>query len=267
MASFKPITESEVIAALPDAIEPIKDMNLREMIRAIMHMMHCAQAVQYEGHQLSFLYLACPASFWPNYSQDQYPVTPPHPGPFPTFPANATTGEIANLKSAWEWNMKLHKDPMVMDRCLINRFLSLVPVDKKKEYTDRRVGHLNETYLDCLTWFTSRYGMTSEPEREDNKKRMKAPWAVQDGWTALQTQLEEGQLYAALTNAPISDVDMVDMCISVLMDTQQFEHAYEEWHARPDGTKTWADAKTFCGVRRYASSKSLPTMRDLLVLE
>ena len=47
--------------------------------------------------------------------------------------------------------------------------------------------------------------------------------------------MEEGQLFAALTNAAISDVDEVDITVSVLMKTGMFEHAYEEWHARADG--------------------------------
>ena len=52
-----------------------------------MHMMNCAQAAQYEGHALAFLHLACPESFWLNYSQDPYyPYTLAHPGAFPTFP-------------------------------------------------------------------------------------------------------------------------------------------------------------------------------------
>ena len=54
--------------------------------------------------------------------------------------------------------------------------------------------------------------MTSKPEQEDNKKRMKAVWSAQDRWQALQMQLKERQLYAALTNALISNVDLVDMC-------------------------------------------------------
>ena len=40
--------------------------------------------------------------------------------------------------------------------------------------------------------------------------------------------MEEGQLFDALTNAAISDVDAVYIAVSVLMKTGMFEHAYEE---------------------------------------
>jgi len=40
--------------------------------------------------------------------------------------------------------------------------------------------------------------------------------------------VEEGQLVAALTNAAISDVNAVDIAVSVIMKTGMFEHAYKE---------------------------------------
>ena len=57
---------------------------------------------------------------------------------------------------------------------------------------------------------------------------MKADWNLQDGWQALQERIEEGQLFAALANAAILDVDEVDIAVTVLMKTGMFEHAYEE---------------------------------------
>ena len=246
MSTFKTISEAEVLLAFPAAPAAITgDMTLRDLIRLILHLMHCSQAVKNDNHVLNYLYLACPDTFWANYSADAYPTTPAHPGNFPTFHAHATTADIANGRAAWEWQLKAHTDPGTMDRALVHRFLSLLPPDKKKEYENRKLSNPNEAYIQCLAWFSSRYGDTSEPEREENRNRMKADWNLHDGWQALQEQVEEGQLFAALTNAAISDVDAVDIAISVLMKTGMFEHAYEEWHARADGSKRWNDMKTF----------------------
>ena len=54
---------------------------------------------------------------------------------------------------------------------------------------------------------------------------MKADWNLHDGWQALQEQVEEGQLFAALTNAAISDVDAVDIAVSVLSDFERLANA------------------------------------------
>jgi len=74
---------------------------------------------------------------------------------------------------------------------------------------------------------------------------MKVSWNLQDGWQALPEQIEEGQLFAALTNVAIPGVDAVDMAVTVLMNTGMSEHAYEEWHARANGTKRWSYVKVF----------------------
>ena len=67
-----------------------------------------------------------------------------------------------------------------------------------------------------------------QSQREENWNQMKADWNLHDRWQSLQEQVEEGQLFAALANAAISDVDAVDIAVSVLMKTCMFEHAYKE---------------------------------------
>src|SRR6056300_537959 len=44
---------------------------------------------------------------------------------------------------------------------------------------------------------------------------------------------------------PSPQTDVIDIAITVMMKTGLFKTAYEQWHARPDGTKTWQDFKTF----------------------
>ena len=246
MSTFKTISEAEVLVAFPVAPSAIiGDMTLHDIIRRILHIMHCAKAVKNDNHALNYLYLASPDTFWANYSGDAYPATPAHPGHFPTFHTHTTTADIANGRAAWEWQLKSHTDPSTMDGALVHRFLSLLPPGKKKEYEKRKLSNPNESYIQCLAWFSSRYGNTSEPEREENHNQMKADWNLHDGWQSLQEQVEEGQLFAALTNAAISDVDAVDIAVSVLMKTVMFEHVYEEWHTRADGSKRWSEINFF----------------------
>ena len=49
---------------------------------------------------------------------------------------------------------------------------------------------------------------------------MKDDWNLHNGWQSFQEQVE--------TNAAISDVDAVDIAVSILMKTGMFEHVYEE---------------------------------------
>jgi len=118
--------------------------------------MHYAQTVKNDNHTLNYLYIACPDTFWANYSQDPYPTTPAHPGNFPTFHTHVTTADIANDRTACEWHLKSHKDRGTMDTALVHRFLSLLPSDKKKEYENKKLSsNPNESYIQCIVWFSS----------------------------------------------------------------------------------------------------------------
>ena len=78
---FKTMSEAEVLVAFPAAPSAIiGDMTLHDIIRLILHLMYCAQAVKNDNHALNYLYLAYPDTFWANYSADAYPTTSAHPG-------------------------------------------------------------------------------------------------------------------------------------------------------------------------------------------
>ena len=151
MATFKTLSETEVLVAFPAAPSAIiEDITLCDLIRLILHFMHCAQTVKNDNHALNYLYMACPDIFWANYSGDAYPATPAHPGHFPTFHTHATISDIANGRAAWEWQLKSHMDPGKMDRALVHCFLFLLPPDKKKECENRKLDNPNGSYIQCL---------------------------------------------------------------------------------------------------------------------
>ena len=81
-----------------------------------------------------------------------------------------------------------------------------------------KLGNPNESYIQCLTWFNSQYDNASESEQENNRNQMKTDWNLQDGCQALQKQIQEVQLFEALTNAAIVDVDAIDIAVTVLMN-------------------------------------------------
>ena len=45
---------------------------------------------------------------------------------------------------------------------------------------------------------------------------MKTSWSLQDGYEKLQLQIEDGNIYAMFSGQPISDLEVVDIAISVI---------------------------------------------------
>ena len=74
---------------------------------------------------------------------------------------------------------------------------------------------------------------------------MKKAWNIQDGWHTLENQIKEGLLYASFGQAPISDNDICNIAIRLILDTGLFANEYTEWTARTASNKTWLAMKTF----------------------
>ena len=74
---------------------------------------------------------------------------------------------------------------------------------------------------------------------------MKGAWALQDGWERLQKQIDDGTIYAIFTGHQIPDSEVVDMAITLIVQTGLFGTQYEQWHEHANGQKTWAHFKDF----------------------
>ena len=115
--------------------------------------------------------------------------------------------------------------------------------DDKEEYKEHHITNPNETFQECFQWFVDNFGDTDEPERERNRERMKKPWAMQDGWIRLTSQIESGRNYAHFCGKPISESDILDIAMTHILNTQIFAREYEEWKGFPPQYKNWTNFK------------------------
>ena len=74
---------------------------------------------------------------------------------------------------------------------------------------------------------------------------MKTLWSLQDGYEKLQLHIEDGNIYAMFAGQTISELEVVDITISVIVQTGMFGDQYDQWHKQADDSKTWNDLKTF----------------------
>ena len=74
---------------------------------------------------------------------------------------------------------------------------------------------------------------------------MKILWSLQDVYEKLQLHIEDGNIYAMFAGQTISELEVVDITISVIVQTGMFGDQYEQWNEQADDSKTWNDFKTF----------------------
>ena len=237
-----------MLAAFPEAAPKINGQpTLRELIRVIQHLIQCSQTHESDISPLKLLFLCIPPELYSNYTAEAYPFIPVNPGPVPIYNPNDTPAQHANTKALWEYNSARRNDCYTMMSSLIDRFLSLIDLTYKSDFENHRISNPNITFRDCFHWFITQYGDTNELDREENKARMKKDWTLQDGWENLRRQIEEGQLFAQFAQSPMTDQDIVDTALIVIMKTGLFEPQYEQWKA--EAQQTWLHFKTFWSAK------------------
>ena len=77
-----------------------------------------------------------------------------------------------------------------MDSALISRFISLFEEKYKKGSMKRYIANPKMQFQECFIWFYEAYGKYDKHDIADNESKMKKPWSLQDGWTALEDQIK-----------------------------------------------------------------------------
>ena len=65
--------------------------------------------------------------------------------------------------------------------------------------------------------FIDRYGHWSKQDQINNKELMEREWILIDRFEALATQIMEVITYAQFAQAPIFDMDIIDIAIGIIM--------------------------------------------------
>ena len=132
-----------------------------------------------------------------------------------------------------------------MNSSLIDRFLLLLQSAFTEEYKLIRTGNCKQTFQEAFQWFLDKYADLSENDRSANKEEMIQQWNPADGFEKLVAQLTKGLIFAQYAGAPISDIDVVDMGITNILDTGLFKDEYKLWNAVAGPQKTFPYFKTF----------------------
>jgi hypothetical protein len=235
-----------MLAAFPEAISKIiGEPTVRELIRALRHLMPCSQTQAYDLATTNLLFVCVPPAIFANYDPGAFPQDPVDPGPTPVYVAGEDVSVASNRRAQWELHDMRFKNVKTMNTALGDRFLSLIEEVYKTEFLEERIRNPEMSFRDIFQWFLGRYGVTDEGDRDDNKKRMEADWNLQDGWHKLERQIEEGIMYAVFTGYAMHDYDIVDIAVRVIMRTGLFAQEYKEWHGRALPDKSWRHFKQF----------------------
>ena len=111
----------------------------------------------------------------------------------------------------------------MMNSSFIDQFLSLLQSVFTEEYKLIQTGNCKQSFQAAFQWFLDKYADLSKNNRSSNKEEMIQQWNPAEGFEKLVVQLTKGLIFAQYAGAPISDIDVVDMGITNILEKGLFK--------------------------------------------
>ena len=108
----------------------------------------------------------------------------------------------------------------------------------KTAFLNIHIGNPKMEFQDCFKWLIDQYGQCTKQDQINNKELMKREWNPIDGFEALITQIMEGITCANFSGSPMSDQDIMDISIQVIMRCNLLAEPYTKWHKHTETKRT-----------------------------
>ena len=166
-------------------------------------------------------------------------VPPDNPGTQAAIPAGSTGPQITALNRAFDKNFAIYADFIAVGNALKKQLLAAVDDIYLCTLKMPYIGYGNVTVLELLTHLYSTYAKISPGDLEANEKRMKAAYDPNLPIEFLFKQIEDAVAYADHGQAPISQVQVTNRAINLIINTGLFADDCKEWKRLPAESKTW----------------------------
>jgi hypothetical protein len=150
----------------------------------------------------------------------------------------------------------MRADITTMNTALANVFLEAMLSQVHASFQQGHLCKINIVFVDLFLWVINQYGKTTAGDCEVHRQRMAADWHPANGFDALILHLFTGDVYASSAGFKMSNVDIVDIGLRIIMQCGMYGKEYKAWIAckaiHPRIVKTVDMFKTF-GLPRSPS--------------
>ena len=259
-ASSARITSKEdMIRGFPTRPPPIVgEPNMREFLRIWNYLAKCAQSHTTPVNKLNWLFAVVPQDMWPNYDTDPYPAKPPDPGNIQRITMGQDPAYNQLYKAQHEVQLKNYTEWLNINKALVETFLSLIDPTFRQIYEKTQlIRDPNKSFEDVFGHFFQKYVDDDVGDTKKNLDEMKTPWDPRDGFEALEVKIDNGMVYAAFAERPLSDSDVMDKALFNILETGLFTEEMKSWYALTDNEQSsWIFGKDWWR-EKYALHKKL----------
>ena len=159
------------------------------------------------------------------------------------YQINPTHGDISI--SDQQYQNTLHNYNLVK---IINRSLkkiTVIEIDDQclKGAKDMVMVFANKSFVELLDWLYIQYGQITPWDLMKDQDTMQTSYHVEEPTEILFNHIETGQEFTIAWNSPISDRQLADMGIALILEMQAYTHVYHTWKIVSSNEHTWVNFK------------------------
>ena len=154
---------------------------------------------------------------------------PPSPGPAPVHPAGATDGQIREVNRQYLVDVEEFDRHHALTQELKRQIIKAVPPVYLQALEDTIFGFSGVTPAAMLKHLSTKYGIYTPLNMEQNRARLSADWNVDDPIETLWARAQECKRFAAAGDDPISDVAVMNLLLLAIERTGLYTLEADQW--------------------------------------
>ena len=190
-------------------------------------------------------------------------VAPAYPAPL-TIPANATQVTAFERRAAHEEAKRVYYECQNIEKALQRHIQDAIEDKYLEHLIDEDTQLIHEDIPDILDYLMENYGrVRSEEVTEQYETIRKMSFHPADPMITLFGPIEKLEKLAVAANLTYSQNQLIDLALTVIRNTRDYEQALLNWEKKPLNQKTWDELKTHFKTAQQELKKIRgPTMQQ-----
>ena len=171
-------------------------------------------------------------------------VCPPHPGPL-VIPQGTTNHALTVLCEQHKKALSLFHQTIDLDNALKKQITDALDEPYYKDLKDPVTNSITHSIPYILQYLFTNFGdVESETLQKEAERVRTMKFSIQNQLTDLYQQIKDLEQLARATPTPFTPAQLVDIAITVIKGTGDYQQALHKWYQLPIANRTYATLKT-----------------------
>ena len=193
----------------------------------------------------------------------------PHNNPraLPTFPANPTQPQIAQINATHKEELRLWREQNLIIKALKKLLVSVWEQKYLEEIHDNYTCYNNYSIQQIFTYLFNKYGDLDEADVEKIDKTLTEPYDANEPFGSFVKKVEDAMEIAEAAGCPYTPSQIVAKTFNAINKANIYPEGCREWKCKAPADKSWANFKQHFSLeaKEYRKNQDTTSREDYQV--